>query len=580
MAVIDGGRVLATTLKRFDVTTVFTLHGGHLDGFYRAAVDSGIRLVDTRHEQAAGLAASAYSRTNGQVGVAMGTAGGGVTNLVTAAANAYADCVSVVFFGGAPPLRDYDALPVNSGIDQLSVMHGITKWAHRVTHVERLADLVGRAFQIARGGRPGPVYLELPSDVLFALIDENSITYPDGSLPVYRPAPAPEAVERALNLLVEAERPVILAGGGVIYSDGGNELRRFAELSGIPVLTNNKSRGVLPTNHPLWAKGFGSLGGAAARGAGKPDVVLMLGARLGLYTGGRRTSVIPSNATVIQVDICPEEIGRLRDIQVGIVADCSMMLRAMIETGSDRNWPERKTWVDGLLGDKSPADRGNSPIREEDASHKITPQRMMAEVASALPQDAIVVTDGGETPAWLDAVAESLEPRRWLGHGYLGMMGEGIPLAIGAQIAHPNLRVICVSGDGSVGFNFSEFDTMIRHNLPIIVLINNDCQWGMSAHGQDLIFGTGKHFISDLAPTRYDLAAAGFGAHPELVESIEELRPALQRALHSGRPACINVMTDPSVIAPVTKRFLGRAAEGLVSPEGKARVPYADVLEV
>lgn len=177
MSLIDGGQALVATLKRFDVDTIFTLHGGHLDCVYQAAATEGMRIIDHRHEQAAGIAATGYARTTGKVGVAMVTAGGAVTNVVTAITNAYADCVASVFFGGAPPLRDYDALPVNSGYDQLSVMGGITKWAHRVTHVERLPYLVGRAFQIAKEGRPGPVYLDLPSDVLFALLDSELVDF-------------------------------------------------------------------------------------------------------------------------------------------------------------------------------------------------------------------------------------------------------------------------------------------------------------------------------------------------------------------------------------------------------------------
>src|SRR5258708_18703654 len=181
-------------------------------------------------------------------------AGGAVTNVVTAITNAYADCIASVFFGGAPPLRDYDSLPVNSGYDQLSVMGGITKWAHRITHVERLPDLVGRAFQIAKEGRPGPVYLDLPSDVLFALLDDEAVNIPAERMAIAPPAPAPSAVDRTLSMLRGAERPAILAGGGVAYSGAAQQLTRFAELSGIPVLTNNKSRGALAPDHPLWAR--------------------------------------------------------------------------------------------------------------------------------------------------------------------------------------------------------------------------------------------------------------------------------------------------------------------------------------
>ncbi|MBO4224103.1 thiamine pyrophosphate-binding protein [Bradyrhizobium neotropicale] len=573
MAQIDGGQALVATLKRFGVDTIFTLHGGHLDCVYQAAVAEGFRIIDHRHEQAAGIAATGYARTTGKVGVAMVTAGGGITNVVTAVANAYSDCVASVFLGGAPPLRDFDALPVNSGYDQLSVMGGITKWSHRVTHVERLPDLLGRAFHIAREGRPGPVYLDLPSDVLFALVEEGDVAYPDGKARVSRPAPSTAAVADALELLRSAERPVILAGGGVAYSGGGRLLTRFADLSGIPVATNNKSRGALATDNPLWVRGFGTLGAAAARGAGQPDVVLLLGARLGLYTGGRRKSVIPADAKIIQVDIAAEEIGRVRGVELGIVSDCREMLEALIAQAGNGPWPDRREWLAGLRGDHAPRPPAQSP------GEGLTPALLASTLASAAPDDAIFVLDGGETPAWFDGFAASSKPDRWLGHGYMGIMGEGMPLAVGAQVAHPDKRVICFSGDGAVGFNFAEFDTMVRHNLPVVVVVNNDQQWGMSAHGQDLIYGPGKRVASDLAATRYDLAAAGFGAHPEYVTSFEELGPALKRALAANRPACINVMTKP-VMNPITQRFMGLAAQGLRSPEGKARVPYADVLEV
>ena len=573
MARIDGGQALIATLKRFGVDTLFTLHGGHLDCIYQAAAAESFRVVDHRHEQAAGIAATGYARSTGRVGVAMVTAGGGVSNVVTAIANAYSDCVASIFFGGAPPLRDYDALPVNSGYDQLSLMGGITKWAHRVTHVERLPDLVGRGLHIAREGRPGPVYLDLPSDVLYALLEEDDFVYPSGNLNVSRPAPSPAAATAALELLRSAQRPIILAGGGVVYSGAADLLKRFVELSGIPVATNNKSRGAIPTGHPLWVRGFGTLGAAAARGAGTPDVVLLLGARLGLYTGGRRKSVIPADAKIIQVDISAEEIGRVRDIELGMVADCREWLAALIPLARDEPWPERSSWVAGLRGD--PAPKNLLPRSGGD----LTPEVLAATLAATIPDDAIVVLDGGETPAWLDGFAVSLEPRRWLGHGYMGIMGEGLPLAVGAQVAHPKKRVICFCGDGAIGFNFAEFDTMVRHNLPVVVVVNNDRQWSMSAHGQDLIYGPGKRTVSELAATRYDIAASGFGAHAEYVTTIEQLQPALKRALEANGPACVNVMTKP-VMNPITQRFMGLAAQGLRSPQGKARVPYADILEV
>jgi acetolactate synthase-1/2/3 large subunit len=187
-------------------------------------------------------------------------------------------------------------------------------------------------------------------------------------------------------------------------------------------------------------------------------------------------------------------------------------------------------------------------------------------------RDAIVVADGGETSAWMEMVAQVYEGGHWLSHGYLAQLGTGMPFALAAQRAHPDKRVICVVGDGAVGFNFAEFDTMVRHQLPVIVIVNNDQQWGMSAHGQDLIYGQGHRVATDLAATRYDLAAAGFGCHAEHVVEPVDLLPALERALASGKPACVNVMTDPSVISPVTLALVSGASEaGLTAENDGAR---------
>jgi len=569
---INGGAVLARALKAHDVAAVFTLHGGHLDPLFVEARNLGIAIIDTRHEQSAGIAATGYARATGKPGVALATAGGGITNLVTAVTNAYADCVPSVFIGGAPPLSDIDALPVNSGYEQMSVMRGITKWRRQVTDVAHIAEAVERAFHWATAGRPGPVYLEVPSDVMFALIDADSPQAACSPQTVAQPAPSPVALSAALEILANADRPVILAGGGVAYSSADSALTAFAEATGIPVLTNNKARGAISTTHPLSAKGFSAL--AAANRAGQPaDAVLLLGARRGIYTGGRRTPLIPPTAAVIQVDVRAEEIGRLGTNTVGIVADAREFLLAATAAAGDHAWTDKSAWSDLLRGKSAAPTEGGQ-------DEQITPREAAAVIASAAPADTIFVMDGGETPAWLDAVANADQSGRWLAHGYLGIMGEGMPLAVGAQIAHPEAPVVLFTGDGAVGFNIAEFDTMVRHGLPVTVVVNNDAQWAMSSHGQDLIYGEGNRVVTDLLRTRYDVVAQGFGASGETVSTPKELRAALERAFSSRKPTCINVVTDGREIATVTKRMMGSAAEALVSPEGRARVPYADILEV
>jgi acetolactate synthase-1/2/3 large subunit len=589
MAKVDGGELLIRVFERAGIDTLFTLHGGHLDAILMAARAHGMRLVDTRHEQAAGHAADGWARTTGKPGVAIVTAGPGLTDCVTAIANAYLDCVPTLFVAGAAPLREAETLPLQGGIDQLAMVTPITKWAHRATHTERIPDLTAQALRVATSGRPGPVFLELPIDVLFSRVEEERAPIPARIAPDSAPAPSPDAVTRAIDLLERAERPAILVGGGAWFSRAGDALIAFAERTRIPVFSNAKAHGLVPFDHPLCGKGFATMAAAGAAGAGAADAVLVLGARLGLFTGGRGARLIPAGAKVIQIDVEAEELGRNRDLDLAIVADCREALLALDAEAARRRWPERREWLSAVA-----RVRGGHALLFAEALRNdgppIHPYRLASEIAKALPRDAIVAADGGETASWMDMVAEVHGGGQWMSHGYLGCLGTGMPFAIAARVAHPNRPVLCIVGDGSVGLNFAEFDTMVRHGLPIVVVVNNDQIWGMSAHGQDLIFGAGQRVVTELGPTRYDLAAAGFGCHAEHVEQAKDLAPALERAFASGKPACVNVMTDPSVIAPVTIAMVGgarsapqpkatAAGEGAAPAAGKIKIPYYEDLE-
>lgn len=578
MARIDGGEMLVRVLEQEGIREVFTLHGGHLDAIYQAARGRNVRWIDTRHEQAAGHAADGWARTTGRVGVAVVTAGPGVTDVVTAVTNAYLDCIPTLFIGGAAPLRDAETLPLQGGFDQVALMRPITKWAHRITHTHRIPDIVAQALRIATTGRPGPVFLEIPIDVLFARVEEGKVVFPQHTRPDARPAPAPAMVARALEWLEQAARPAIMIGGGAWFSGAASELLAFAERTGIPVCSNGKAHGIVPADHPLCGGGFFTLAALAQSGTA-PDVVLLLGTRLGLFTGGRGGGFLARTARVIQVDIEGEEIGRNRDIELAIVADCRETLHALNAAATERRWPDRTAWQQTVRDARELPRQLFAGALTSDAT-PIHPFRMAHEIAQAAGRDAIIVADGGETANWMELAAQIYGGGRWLSHGYLGCLGTGMPFAIAAKVAHPDRPVICVIGDGSVGLNFAEFDTMVRHRLPIVTVVNNDQQWGMSAHGQDLIFGDGHRMVTDLAPTRYDLAAAGFGCHAEHVERAEDLAPALQRALRAGRPACVNVMTDPSVIAPITIAMVGAAKPAETSADGeRVQLPYYEDLE-
>jgi len=580
MARINGGEMLVRALEREDVHEIFALHGGHLDAIFKACREHDFRVIDTRHEQAAAHMADGWARTTARPGVAMVTAGPGVTDAVTGVANAYLDAIPMVLIGGRSPLLDDELLPLQGGIDQVALMRPITKWARSVVHTARIPEYVAMAFRQAVSGRPGPVFLELPIDVLFARAEEESVTFPHNYRPKSPAGPSREALEKALRWIDEAERPAILAGGGVWFAQAANELTQFAELVHVPVLSNAKARGSISEEHPLCFGAFGAIHPAAhaRRGGQSADLVILLGTRIGLATGGRN-SIIPADARVIQVDIEPEEIGRGRNIDLGVVADCGEFLRQALAAARGVKFNGHEAWIEQLTAMRAgQRQRWDEAMKNERPIH---PARMAREVAQALESDAIVAADGGETAAWIANAFKARQPGSFLSHGYLGCLGIGIPFALAAKVAHPQKQVACVIGDGSVGLNFAEFDTAVRHNLPVTVIVNNDMQWGMSKHGQVLAWGPGSTVATELGVIHYERAAQGLGAHSEFVEHASEISPALKRALNSGRAACVNIMTDPDVIEPGTlamySAFSGGKTPKTAQPEAKTdetMLPY------
>ena len=552
MAKINGGEMLVRSLEREGVSQVFTLHGGHLDAVFDACLKHNLRVIDTRHEQAAAHMADGWARTTGRPGVAMVTAGPGVTDAVTGVANAYMDSIPMLLIGGRSPLLDDELLPLQGGIDQMGLMRPITKWAYSVTQTSRIPEFVATAFRQAVSGRPGPVFLEIPIDVLFARVEEESVRFPEHYRPKTAPGPAREALAQALQWLAKAKRPAILAGGGVWFAQAADELTQFVELTHTPVMANHKARGCVPEDHPLCFGGFGAIhpGAHKRREALSADLVILLGTRIGLFTGGRN-SMIPPDARVIQVDIEPEEIGRGRNIELGVVADCREFLRQAIAAIGSTKFDRHQEWIERLGAIRTAqSHRWNEALKQEDGP--IHPMRLTREVAQALDPNAIVVADGGETAAWMGNAWKARGPGSFMTHGYLGCLGTGLPFAIAAKVAHPDRQVFCIMGDGSAGLNFSEFNTAVRHNLPITVVINNDRQWGMSKHGQELSWGKGRHVATELGMVHYERAAAGLGAWGELVERAPDIAPAIKRALGCGRVACLNVVTDAEVIEPGT----------------------------
>ena len=573
---ITGGALLARTLKEAGVTEVFSLHGGHLDAFLIACADHGLRLTDTRHEASAGHAAEGYARATGEIGVAVLTAGPGFTNAYTAMANAYLDRMPVLFIVGAPSTREGDLNTLQGGIDQVAAASHVCKWAFRVGAGARLPEIVEQAIRRATTGAPGPVMLEIPIEVMFSPVTPPPRTAPLGNfgLPA-GPAPAHAQVETILDLLKAAERPVVVAGGGASLSGSGEALLAFAELTSTPVVTGMKAEGLLPQDHPLYGGGASAVAIAGALGP-KTDLVILLGTRIGLFTGGRY-GLIPAEAKVVQIDTDGAEPGRGGLIDVPVMADAREAVEALTRAAQGRNWPDRGEWAGRLR-----ATRGMSHHRWADApvygeTGVLHPFHAAKALAAAIPKDAVIVCDGGESSVW---VREHIRPEgngAFLITGYLGTLGVGQGFAIGAARAFPDRPVVLFSGDGGVGFHIQEFDTMVRHGLNITTVVLNNACWGMSQNGQDLIYGKDKRAIVTLRDTAYEKVAEAFGGFGARVDRLEEVGPAVQAALASGLPACVNVRIDGDIINPVTMGMVGKPAKP-VGPKAAETAPAKVVM--
>ena len=534
---LHGGLLVAKMLKQEGVEVVFTLSGGHIAAIYDGCVREGIRVMDTRHEQVAVHAAEGWAKVTRTPGVALLTAGPGVTDGVTGIANAYLAGSPVLVFGGAAPVAHWDQGALQE-LRHVELVRPITKWARTVVQTNRLAEYTAMAFREATAERPGPVFLECPMDTLNNLIPSEEAIIPDAGAPAARAQADPAAIERAAALLEQAERPVIFAGTTVWWDDGSAALRSLAERVQAPVFLNGSARGSLPPDHPL----FCSLARRAA--LAEADVIVLAGAKLDFRLGYGQPPLIPASAKIIWLDTLPEEIGANRGAEVGLPGDVGLNLAA-IGAALD-NVVNHDAWLAQIRAAEERAREREAALMRSDAQ-PIHPLRLCAELRDALDRDAWVIGDGGDIVSYGARVLNPWEPGHWLDAGPMGTLGAGTGFAIAAKVAHPDKQVAMLFGDGAFGLNGMEFETMARHNLPIVAVIGNDGQWAQIKHPQKAMLGHST--AADLAPgVRYDLMAQAFGCHGELVERPDEIRPAIERAFASGKPAVVNVLTDPNVV--------------------------------
>ena len=531
MAKVTGGRLVVEALKKERVECVFALAGEHVDPIFQACIDEKVRLIDVRHEQAAVFMAEGWARVTGQPGVAVVTAGPGVTNAITGLWNSF-ECLSpVIVFGGRSPLSEFEWGSLQES-DQLSLVKSVTKWQRAGYETKRIPEYVSMAYRQATSGRPGPVYLEFPMDVLGAEVEEGEVTFPTDYRTTARARGDPDLVKKAVDLLLGAERPVVIVGSGVWWSQAAKELKEFIEIIKLPLVLVQMGRGAVPEDHPLCF-------GPTRVGARQADVVLLIGTRLNYGLNFGRPPLFNKDGKWIQVDIEPTEVGRNRPINIGITGDAKAVLQQMIDEARDRCKGRKELpWVEECRQYM----RGRQEQLEVEMnsdSIPIHPARLCKEIRNFIDRDAIIVMDGGDTTVWGASVLRGYEPGQWLDNGPTGCLGVGIPFAMAAKVAKPDKQVILLQGDGSFGLNGMEFDTMVRHNIPVVCAICNDESWGMILHSQ-LARGEGRVIGSRLGFRPYHKIVEGLGGYGEAVEKPEEIRPALQRAFASGLPACIN----------------------------------------
>jgi acetolactate synthase-1/2/3 large subunit len=551
-----GGELLVRTLMKAGVKTIFGLHGAHLESIFQSCLDHRLPIVDVRHEVAAGHAAEGYARVARTLGVAMVTAGPGFTNAVTSIANAYLDRTPVLYLAGSAGTRDAETNTLQAGIDQAAIARPITKWSHRVAAVQDIPRLVAHAVRLATSGPTGPVLLDLPSDVLNARVEEGAVHIPETIVLGAAPGPDPAALDQALAILAGAERPVIMAGVGAFQAGVTSELTAFAEATGIPVFSDFAAHGLVPSSSELYGGTFHKMDDLAAEGQ-RPDAVLALGVRFGLFTLGGGGRLAPLEATLIHVEIDPKEIGRLRDADLPIVADARAFLDAANASAGSRAWKDLKSWRDLIHAARR---KRFEALREglERPEPPIHPIQAVKAIVDNMPQGAIMVGDGAEAYHWMNEVIAQDEPASYVTHGFLGTVGMGLGLSLGVQAARRDKPVLLLVGDGAVGFTIIEFDTMARHQLPIVAVVMNNRSWGASQHFQEIVSGRNRVLGTQLGEARYHDVARALGCEGAHVTKIAELGPAIRAAFEGGRPTCINVEIDIEPTPPELGMLMSR----------------------
>ena len=534
MAYLHGGRIVAHALAREGVSHLFTLCGGHIQHIYDGCLDEGIRVVDTRHEQSSGHAAEGWARATGRPGVAAVTAGPGVTDAVTAAANAMRGGVPMILLGGQGPtfFKEMGSL---QEMDHVSLLRSITKWSASVHDVSRIPHYLAMAFRRATTGVPGPVFLELPLDLLMNAVEDFQVEWPSDYRTERVPGGDPDGIAQAAHLLSKAERPVAIVGTQWWFSPYRDAIHDFAKGYDLPVFLNGGARGALPPDDPRFFRLCRSKALANA------DVVAIFGTPwdFRLNYGG----AVGSDASVIQVDLDPDVIGHNRGATAGIPGDTGLVMRQLAEAGSRSDGATG--WLTAIRAMEDKARAKMEPELNSDAE-PVNPLRFSRELAASIPKDSTIVCDGGDIVGTAAKVVDVWEPGHWMDPGPLGTLGVGPGFAMAAKLARPDSPVFVIYGDGSFGLNGMEYEAAARQGIPFVGVMGNDGAWTQIRRGQTELFGDDRSPATSLDFTRYDKVVEALGGHGEYVERPADIRPAIERALASGKPALVNVRIGTS----------------------------------
>jgi len=542
MAIVRGEQLIARSFRSENVDTIFFMMGGPTSGTAGACLELGMKGIYVRHEQAAAMMAHAYARVTGKPGICITPSGPGTANALTGLANAWADATPIIAIGGSAPMRA-TTLDAFQEMDQVAIMRPVVKAAYRVDMASRIPEYLSVAFREALDGKKGPVYLDLPGDILNHKVDDEKILFPSNYRVESRPAGDPVQVERAIELLAAAKRPIVITGSGVLWSGASAELRDFIESTGLPFYTTPQGRGVIPEDHPR------SFPGARSMGFREADVVLVVGARANSMLSFLRAPRFSPDARFISVNLDGREIGHNRAIEVGIVGDAKMVLRQLTEEAEGRFEPHRESaWVAQLSAKHRSNQERSAPLLHCDAV-PIHPLRLCREVRDTISRDTILIVDGHEILNFARQSIPIYQAGCSLNAGPHGCMGVGVPFGIGAKVAKPGSPVLVLSGDGAFGWNGMEMDTAIRHQLPIVVVVSNNA--GFTSRK------TGGTVGRELGWQRYDKMVEALGGYGEFVEKPDDIRGAIERAFASNKPALVNVCTDPEAQATTDMGFAG-----------------------